>query len=192
MLKAALKSCEDREKELAKVVYPKPPMDRGHYDARMRFMIMKLISLANLCPSRVPMAYEIISEYHGIQFPVRARKVVAVRRGLEKPRYEKRTIVWRPCEATCEAIRCEMGCMSQLQVGEYIIDHGGTEGNFAIHSDGANSEGRELSGYVGVATDREPSQARPLRSTTYFSTCAGPWTRLPRRVLLTFAHRSSS
>lgn len=38
--------------------------------------------------------------------------------------------------------------MSQLHVGEYIINHGGSAGNFALHMDGASSEGRELSGFV--------------------------------------------
>lgn len=46
------------------------------------------------------------------------------------------------------ASRCEMGPLSQIQVGEYIIQHGGTEGNFALHMDGASSEGRELSAFV--------------------------------------------
>lgn len=41
-----------------------------------------------------------------------------------------------------------MGPLSQMQVGEYIIEHGGTQGNFALHMDGASSEGRELSGFV--------------------------------------------
>lgn len=41
-----------------------------------------------------------------------------------------------------------MGPFSQLQVGEYIIKHGGSEGNFALHMDGASSEGRELSAFV--------------------------------------------
>lgn len=41
-----------------------------------------------------------------------------------------------------------MGPLSQLQVGEYILQHGGTSGNFALHMDGASSEGRELSAFV--------------------------------------------
>lgn len=44
--------------------------------------------------------------------------------------------------------RCEMGPLSQIQVGEYIIAHGGSEGNFALHMDAASSEGRELSAFV--------------------------------------------
>lgn len=38
--------------------------------------------------------------------------------------------------------------MSQLQAGEYIIKHGGSSGNFALHMDGASSEGRELSAFA--------------------------------------------
>lgn len=41
-----------------------------------------------------------------------------------------------------------MGPFSQLQAGEYIIKNGGTRGNFALHMDGASSEGRELSAFV--------------------------------------------
>lgn len=41
-----------------------------------------------------------------------------------------------------------MGPFSQLQCGEYILKHGGSGGNFALHMDGASSEGRELSAFV--------------------------------------------
>ena len=41
-----------------------------------------------------------------------------------------------------------MGPLSQIQVGEYVLQHGGTEGDFALHMDGASSEGRELSAFV--------------------------------------------
>lgn len=41
-----------------------------------------------------------------------------------------------------------MGPLSQLQVGEYILQHSGNEGNFALHMDAASSEGRELSAFV--------------------------------------------
>ena len=53
------------------VVYPSKPMDQGHYDCRMRFMCMKHIAMANLCPTRVPIAYKVISDYHGIILPGR-------------------------------------------------------------------------------------------------------------------------
>lgn len=46
------------------------------------------------------------------------------------------------------ALRCEMGPLSQLQVGEYITKYGGSAANFALHMDGASSEGRELSAFV--------------------------------------------
>ena len=38
--------------------------------------------------------------------------------------------------------------MSQLQVGEYIIEKGGSAGHFGIHSDAANSDGTEMSAFV--------------------------------------------
>ena len=41
-----------------------------------------------------------------------------------------------------------MGALSQLQVGEYIIEKGGSAGHFAIHSDGATSDGTEMSAFV--------------------------------------------
>ena len=41
-----------------------------------------------------------------------------------------------------------MGALSQLQVGEYIIKKGGSAGLFAIHSDGATSDGTEMSAFV--------------------------------------------
>ena len=41
-----------------------------------------------------------------------------------------------------------MGALSQLQVGEYIIEKGGSAGLFAIHSDGATSDGTEMSAFV--------------------------------------------
>lgn len=41
-----------------------------------------------------------------------------------------------------------MGPFSQLQAGEYLLKYRGSEGNFALHMDGASSEGRELSAFV--------------------------------------------
>jgi len=38
--------------------------------------------------------------------------------------------------------------LSQLQVGEYIIKKGGSAGLFAIHSDGATSDGTKMSAFV--------------------------------------------
>jgi hypothetical protein len=55
---------------------------------------------------------------------------------------------WIPSETTCLRVRTEMGVFSQLQVGQYIIENGGTSGNFAVHSDGASSDGTELSAFV--------------------------------------------
>ena len=52
-----------------------------------------------------------------------------------------RIVPYIPSPATCARIRTEMGALSQLQVGEYIIEKGGSAGHFAIHSDGATSDG---------------------------------------------------
>jgi hypothetical protein len=38
--------------------------------------------------------------------------------------------------------------LSQLQVGEYIIEKGGSAGHFTVHSDGATSDGTELSTFA--------------------------------------------
>jgi len=59
-----------------------------------------------------------------------------------------RIIPYIPSPATCSRIRTEMGALSQLQVGEYIIEKGGSAGHFAIHSDGATSDGTEMSAFV--------------------------------------------
>jgi hypothetical protein len=132
---------------LISIACPPKPMDKGHFDARMRFMIMKLVAMANLCPTRVPIAYKVISDYHGIVIPSRDRNVlVSVTQGVK--RFETKRLQWVPSETTCLRIRTEMGVFSQLQVGEYIISNGGTAGNFAVHSDGASSDGTELSAFV--------------------------------------------
>ena len=92
--------------------------------------------------------YSIISKYHRIELPGRWRNVVVQRKGLDKARYERRWLEWKASTAVCQAIRAEMGFFSKLQVGEYIIAQGGTAGNFAVHTDAASSEGRELSAFV--------------------------------------------
>jgi hypothetical protein len=53
-----------------------------------------------------------------------------------------------------------MGALSQLQVGEYIIEKGGSAGHFAIHSDGATSDGTEMSAFVlwGSAPPTPPAR----------------------------------
>jgi hypothetical protein len=147
VLTNSLKDAEAAETALAAVVYPSKPMDQGHFDCRMRFMCMKLIAMANLCPTRVPIAYKVISDYHGIVLPGRMRKVlVSVANGVK--RFETKFLEWKPSETSCLRFRVEMGPFSQLQVGEYIIANGGTAGNFAVHSDGASSDGTELSAFV--------------------------------------------
>lgn len=148
VLRSALKEIESTElATLINIACPPKPMDKGHFDARMRFMIMKLIAMANLCPTRAPIAYKIVSDYHGIVLPSRERKVlISVANGVK--RFETKQLQWVPSETTCLRIRTEMGPFAQLQVGEYIIANGGTAGNFAVHSDGASSDGTELSAFV--------------------------------------------
>jgi hypothetical protein len=95
----------------------------------------------------VPIAYKVISDYHGIVLPGRMRKVlVSVANGFK--RFESKYLEWKPSGTSCLRFRVEMGTFSQLQVGEYIIANGGTAGNFAVHSDGASSDGTELSAFV--------------------------------------------
>ena len=82
--------------------------------------------------------------------PVRSgrEREVQVAAGGGVVKYEKRFLRWAPGKDTCCRIRNEMGLLSQLQVGEYIIQQGGSAGNFAVHSDGASSDGTELSAFV--------------------------------------------
>ena len=57
------------------------------------------------------------------------QQVVVQRAGLAKPRYEKRELVWVPSTHWCKQLRAEMGELSKLHVGEWIIEGGGTAGN---------------------------------------------------------------
>jgi hypothetical protein len=149
VLTEALKSIETIEVEtLAAIACPPKPLERGHYDTRMRFMIMKLIAMANVCPTRLSLVYKIVSDYHGIILPGRERQVRVSDDVNGVRTYKTQFLQWIPNEGTCLNIRVEMGVLSQLQVGEFIIEHGGTAGNFAIHSDGASSDGTELSAFV--------------------------------------------
>eukprot|EP00966_Prymnesium_polylepis_P155891 3601871-Prymnesium_polylepis.1 len=70
--------------------------------------------MANLCPTRAPIAYKIVSDYHGIVLPSRERKVlISVANGVK--RFETKQLQWVPSETTCLRIRTEMGVFSQLQ-----------------------------------------------------------------------------
>lgn len=55
-LKAALAEAEEEIRALRRVVFPPPPMERGAFEMPLRFMVMKLIALANMCHTRVPIA----------------------------------------------------------------------------------------------------------------------------------------
>lgn len=74
------------------------------------------------------------------------KALVEIADGVRK--YEVQWTKWIPSPNTCESIRSEMGPLAQLEVGEEIIKAGGSAGNFALHTDAASSEGRELSAFV--------------------------------------------
>lgn len=106
-LECLARSLEEAEEEILRlrsIVCPPKPMVRGHYDMRLRFSIMKLIGIANVCHTRVPAVLDIMSEYFGIQRPGRWREVlVSVVNGVRT--YKKAWLVWRPSASTCENIR---------------------------------------------------------------------------------------
>ena len=86
----------------------------------------------------VPSVIDIVARYYGIHIPDR----------VNGKGDDARILLWVPSPSTCLRIRCEKGALSQLQVGEYIIGKGGSAGLFAIHSDGATSDGTEMSAFV--------------------------------------------
>jgi hypothetical protein len=164
-LKSSLDDADIEAGELRRVVQPPPPMERGAFDMKTRFAIMKLIAIANVCHTRVPAVITIMAEHFGVRLPARERAIlVSAIDGHRK--YERKLVQWVPSAGTCENIRSEMGPLSQLQVGEAIIAAGGSDGNFAVHSDAASSEGRELSGYVlgyrPPVREGEPSRIQNL------------------------------
>lgn len=96
----------DKEIEVQRaIIYPPKPMESGSYDVKLRFTIMKLISCANVCHSRIPEVLSITSAHWGIVLPGRYRNVlVRVVDGVRH--YEKHWKTWTPCANTCENIRC--------------------------------------------------------------------------------------
>ena len=167
-LSDALGDAEAECTRLARVVYPAPPIEKARgapFDMPMRFTVMKLIAKANICHTRVPVTIDILADYFGIHIPGRLRKVVVeIAKGVRK--YETKWLKFVPSENTCESIRSEMGPLAQLEVGEEIIKAGGSAGNFALHTDAASSEGRELSAFVvshrPAVNNGEPSRIRNL------------------------------
>ena len=104
----------------------------------MWFMAMELMGNSNTCATQFPCVIDIVARYYGIHIPERVKgKGDAAR-----------IIPYVPSPATCLRIRTEMGALSQLQVGENIIEKGGSAGHFAVHSDGATSEDTEMSAFV--------------------------------------------
>ena len=138
VLKAQVKAEDADMAELRRLLAPPPPMAQGAYDARMRLMAMELKGKANTCSTQVSCVIDIVARYYGIHIPER----------VKGKGDDARIIPYVPSPATCSRIRTEMGALSQLQVGEYIIEKGGSAGHFAIHSDGATSDGTEMSAFV--------------------------------------------
>ena len=102
----------------------------------MRFMAMELMGKANVCATQVPSVIDIVARYYGIHIPER----------VKGKGDGARILPWVPSPSTCLRICCEMGALSQLQMGEYIIEKGGSAGLFSIHSDGATSDGATSDG----------------------------------------------
>jgi len=113
-------------------------MAQGAYDARMRLMVMELMGRANTCSSQASCVIDIVARHYGIHIPER----------VKGKGDGARIVPYIPSPATCGRIRTEMGALSQLQVGEYIIEKGGSAGHFTVHSDGDTSDGTELSTFA--------------------------------------------
>jgi len=157
VLKAQIKAGDAEMAELRTVLAPPPPMARGAYDEHMRQLVMELIGRANTCSSQVSCVIDIVARHFGIRIPER----------VKGKGDGARIVPYIPSPATCGRIRTEMGALSQLQVGEYIIEKGGSAGHFAIHSDGATSDGTEMSAFVlwGSAPPTPPAR-RGYRTST--------------------------
>lgn len=103
-LRRAVAELEAENEELRRVVCPAKPMEGGHFNSQIRFMVMKLIGMANVPHTNVPQVIDITSEYFGIQLPGRWRKVLISAAGGVRT-YAEKWIRWRPCAGTCENIR---------------------------------------------------------------------------------------
>ena len=53
VLKKTLKDLETEVIELKHIIYPPPPMEGGAFNRSLRFMVMKLIAIANVCHSHL-------------------------------------------------------------------------------------------------------------------------------------------
>lgn len=103
-LKQALHDVELQMEAQHDIIFPPKPMEGGCYDMKLRFTIMKLVSCANVCHTRVPEVLAITSAHWGIVLPGRYRKVlVNVVNGIRH--YETKWRTWTPCRNTCENIR---------------------------------------------------------------------------------------
>ena len=103
-MKRALEEAEATCASWRKVAHPDKPMHEGNFNAAMRFMVMKLIGMANVPHTNVPLVIDITSQYFGVKLPGRWRKVlVSAARGVRT--YEPKWLLWRPCPGTCENIR---------------------------------------------------------------------------------------
>ena len=137
VLKAQVKAVDADVAELRRLLAPPPPMAQGAYDERMHFMAaMELMGKTNMCATQVPNVIDVVARYYGIHIPDR----------VNGKGDDARILLWVPSPSTCLRICCEMGALSQLQMGEYIIEKGGSAGLFSIHSDGATSDGATSDG----------------------------------------------
>ena len=154
VLKAQIKAGDAEMAELRTMLAPPPPMAQGAYDARMRLMAMELMGKAKCCSSQVSCVIDIVARHYGIHIPER----------VKGKGDGARIVPYIPSPATCARIRTEMGALSQLQVGEYIIEKGGSAGHFAIHSDGATSDGTEMSAFVLGQRSADATGASRIRN----------------------------
>ena len=159
VLKAQVRAGDAEMAELRTMLAPPPPMARGAYDEHMRQLVMELMGRANTCSSQVSCVIDIVARHYGIRIPER----------VKGKGDGARIVPYIPSPATCGRIRTEMGALSQLQVGEYIIEKGGSAGHFAIHSDGATSDGTEMSAFVLGQRSADATPARCGYTTTYSS-----------------------
>jgi hypothetical protein len=182
VLKAQLKAGDAEMAELRRLrlLAPPPPMAQGAYDAQMRLMAMELKGKANTCSTQVSCVIDIVARYYGIHIPER----------VKGKGDDARIIPYVPSPATCSRIRTEMGALSQLQVGEYIIEKGGSAGHFAIHSDSATSDGTEMSAFVLGQRSADATGASKIKN--LMLELKSLTTRPPRRGLGTFTRLCST
>ena len=116
-------------------------MAQGAYDDRMRVMAMELMGKANVCATQVPSVIDIVARYYGIHIPERVKgrgyMTPASSRGLPPP---------HPQHVSTHPDRD--GGLVAAPSGRVHHREGRLRGPFAIHSDGATSDGTKMSAFV--------------------------------------------